>query len=169
MTSGVGGYDTNPCRNLHHDIDRSTKTAFPISLFARLNPAVRPSPSIIGKGEVVAMVAASELYKIQIAIAPVTRAPWKAIRRDCVGTIDSLVELLQGCLAKGVMDRVCREGDGLFPAPKEIKFSCSCADWADMCKQVAAVLAAVLYEVLTPSPVCSRSRPDGAQALLESD
>ena len=67
------------------------------------------------------MVAGSELYKIKIAIAPVAKARWKSICRDCAGTIDSLVELLQGRLAKGVMDRVCREGDGLFPSPGEIK------------------------------------------------
>ena len=54
-----------------------------------------------------------------------------------------MVELLQGRLAKGVMDRVCREGDGLFPSPKEIKLSCSCPDWADMCKHVAAALYGV--------------------------
>ena len=41
------------------------------------------------------------------------------------------------------MDRVCREGDGLFPAPREIELSCSCPDWADMCKHVAAVLYGV--------------------------
>jgi uncharacterized Zn finger protein len=41
------------------------------------------------------------------------------------------------------MDRVCRKGDGLFPAPGEIKLSCSCPDWADMCKHVAAVLYGV--------------------------
>ena len=63
--------------------------------------------------------------------------------RDCAGTIDSLVELLQGRLSKGVMDRVCRQGDGLFPAPEEIELSCSCPDWADMCKHVAAVLYGV--------------------------
>src|SRR5262249_46975131 len=56
------------------------------------------------------------------------------------GTIDSLVELFQGRLAKAVMDRVCREGDGLFPSPSEIKVSCSCPDRADMCKHVAAAL-----------------------------
>ena len=97
----------------------------------------------ITKGEIAAMVAGSELYQIKIAIAPVTRARWKSICRDCAGTIDSLVELLQGRLAKGVMDRVCREGDGLFPSPTEIKLSCSCPDWADMCKHVAAVLYGV--------------------------
>ena len=50
----------------------------------------------IAKGEVAAMVAGSELYKIKIAIAPVTRARWKSICRDCAGTVNSLVELLQG-------------------------------------------------------------------------
>jgi len=97
----------------------------------------------IAKGEVLALVAGSELYKIKIGIAPVKPSRWKSICRDCAGSIDSLVELLQGRLAKGVMDRVCREGDGLFPSPDEIKLSCSCPDWADMCKHVAAALYGV--------------------------
>ena len=97
----------------------------------------------IAKGEVVAMVSGSELYTIKIAIAPVAVTRWQAICSDCSGSIDSLVELLQGKLAKGVMERVCRQGDGLFPAPGEIKLACSCPDWADMCKHVAAVLYGV--------------------------
>jgi uncharacterized Zn finger protein len=97
----------------------------------------------IARGEVAAMIAGSDLYKIKIAISPVKTSRWRAICRDCAGTIDSLVELLQGRLAKGVMDRVCREGDGLFPSPAEIKLSCSCPDWADMCKHVAAALYGV--------------------------
>ena len=97
----------------------------------------------IKKGEVLASVSGSSLYDIKIAIAPVKAARWKSICRDCAGSIDSLVELLQGRFAKGVMDRVCREGDGLFPSPKEIELSCSCPDWADMCKHVAAALYGV--------------------------
>jgi uncharacterized Zn finger protein len=97
----------------------------------------------IARGEVAAMVAGSSLYKVKITIAPVTAARWKAICRDCAGAIDSVVELLQGRLAKGVMDRVCRQGDGLFPSPEEIKLSCNCPDWADMCKHVAAALYGV--------------------------
>ena len=97
----------------------------------------------IATGEVAAMVSGSELYQIKITISPVAEKRWRAICRDCAGTIDSLVELLQGRLAKGVMDRVCREGDGLFPSPSEIKLSCSCPDWADMCKHVAAALYGV--------------------------
>jgi uncharacterized Zn finger protein len=97
----------------------------------------------IAKGEVLAFVSGSELYKIKIGIAPVKAGHWKGICRDCAGSVDSLVELLQGRLAKGVMDRVCREGDGLFPSPDDIELSCSCPDWADMCKHVAAVLYGV--------------------------
>jgi uncharacterized Zn finger protein len=36
--------------------------------------------------------------------------------------------------------RICRQKTGLFPSPNEIKLSCSCPDWAEMCKHVAAVL-----------------------------
>ena len=97
----------------------------------------------IAKGEVAAMVSGSQLYKIKITISPVAAKRWKAICRDCAGTIDSLVELLHGRIAKAVMDRVCRKGDGLFPLPGEIKLSCSCPDWADMCKHVAAALYGV--------------------------
>jgi uncharacterized Zn finger protein len=89
------------------------------------------------------MVSGTELYEVTISISPVASSRWKAICRDCAGSIDSLVELLQGRLSKGVMDRVCRQDDGLFPAPREIKLSCSCPDGADMCKHVAAVLYGV--------------------------
>jgi uncharacterized Zn finger protein len=97
----------------------------------------------IARGKVLAMVSGSDLYTVTITMAPVGAARWKAICRDCAGTIDSLVELLQGRVSRGVMDRVSREGDGLFPAPKEIGLSCSCPDWADMCKHVAAALYGV--------------------------
>ena len=38
------------------------------------------------------------------------------------------------------MTRLCEEKTGLFPSPKDILFTCSCPDWASMCKHVAAVL-----------------------------
>lgn len=94
----------------------------------------------ITPGEVTALVSGSSLYTVKARISPVPKSRWSEIRNDCAGAIDSLVELLQGRFSKGVMDRICREGAGLFPAPKEITFTCSCPDWAAMCKHVAAVL-----------------------------
>ena len=81
----------------------------------------------------------SSLYKVVVRVSPVSPARWRAICKDCAGAVDSLVELLQGRFSRGVMERICRPGTGLFPAPKEIKLSCSCPDWATMCKHVAAV------------------------------
>jgi uncharacterized Zn finger protein len=97
----------------------------------------------IKPGEVTAKVSGSSLYTVAIKVTPVKAPQWRAICRDCAGSIDSLVELLQGRLAKAVMERVCRKGDGLFPTPDEIRLSCSCPDWADMCKHVAAALYGV--------------------------
>ena len=93
--------------------------------------------------KVEALVSGSEIYKVKIDIAVAAPARWKAICRDCAGSVGSLIELLQGKLSKNVMERVCREADGLFPAPAEIEMSCSCPDWADMCKHVAATLYGV--------------------------
>lgn len=97
----------------------------------------------IGPGEVRAQVVGSNLYCVEVRVASVGKKHWKAIGADCAGSIDSMVELLQGTFSKAVMQRLCRAGDGLFPAPKEIEFTCSCPDWASMCKHVAAVLYGV--------------------------
>ncbi len=97
----------------------------------------------ITPGKVEARVSGSSIYRTTIIVKPVPGAQWKALVADCAGGIDSLVELLQGRFAKGVMDRLCRQGDGLFPVPKDISFDCSCPDGAYMCKHVAAVLYGV--------------------------
>ena len=97
----------------------------------------------ITQGEVHALVVGSSLYQVDVSVIAVPGKQWQSISADCAGSIDSLVELLQGRLSKAVMQRICTPNTGLFPAPKEIRFSCSCPDWASMCKHVAAVLYGV--------------------------
>ncbi len=97
----------------------------------------------IGAGAISAQVMGSELYKITVKINAVPAQQWQNIGADCAGSIDSLVELLQGRFSKSVMERICLPGKGLFPSPKEIEFECSCPDWASMCKHVAAVFYGV--------------------------
>jgi uncharacterized Zn finger protein len=50
---------------------------------------------------------------------------------------------VQARFSKGVMERICLQGTGLFPKPSEIKFSCGCPDDASICKHVAAALLGV--------------------------
>jgi uncharacterized Zn finger protein len=97
----------------------------------------------IQSGLVTALVSGSELYRITVRITPLPEAQWRSVRERCAGGIHSMVELLEGRLSKGVMEVVTAPRTGLFPSPNEIKLSCSCPDWADMCKHVAATLYGV--------------------------
>jgi len=97
----------------------------------------------VSRGKITARVAGSELYEIEIKIKPLAANLWKSIQVECAGKIDSLIELLQGKLSSSVMQIVTRQERGLFPTPKEIELDCSCPDWADLCKHVAASLYGV--------------------------
>ena len=123
----------------------------------------------IGQGEVRAQVMGSSLYRVEVRVAAVAEKHWKAIGADCAGSIDSMVELLQGTFSKAVMQRLCRPGDGLFPAPREIEFSCSCPDWASMCKHVAAVLYGVGARLdQQPELLFQLRRVDGNDLLAQA-
>ncbi|MFZ2314133.1 MAG: SWIM zinc finger family protein [Gammaproteobacteria bacterium] len=97
----------------------------------------------IGSGEITALVSGSSVYKVKITITKAVKNKWIKIVDECAGKIDSLIELLQGKFSKAVMEIITNPKKGLFPDAKEIKLSCSCPDWADMCKHVAAVLYGV--------------------------
>ena len=97
----------------------------------------------ITQGKITAMVSGSELYTVGITIKETAKPHWQKMCTDCAGGIDSLVELLQGRLSKRVMERLCRQDNGLFPRPADIRFTCSCPDHASMCKHSAAVLYGV--------------------------
>lgn len=97
----------------------------------------------VAPGRVTGLVYGTDLYRIEVSIARLAPAKWKAIRSECAGKIDSLVELLNGRLSKGVMEIVTRPGTGLFPSPAEIRMHCSCPDSARLCKHLAAVLYGV--------------------------
>ncbi len=97
----------------------------------------------IKAGSIEAIVSGSELYKVQIEVKSLPAAKWKSIKAKCKGQIGSMLELLQGRLSDHVMAIVSDAQNGLFPLPGEIELHCSCPDWADMCKHVAAVLYGV--------------------------
>ena len=97
----------------------------------------------IHPGRIGAIVMGSELYDVTIRIGKLKAAVWKSIKHRCSGQIGSMLELLQGKLSKQVMGVVTDRQHGLFPKPGEIRFDCSCPDWAAMCKHVASVLYGV--------------------------
>lgn len=83
---------------------------------------------------------AKKPYKVNINIKPISKELWKTIENECAGKIHSLEELMEGKFPKALSDLFTAKGKGLFPTPKEITMECSCPDYADMCKHIAAVL-----------------------------
>jgi uncharacterized Zn finger protein len=97
----------------------------------------------IAPGKVEALVQGSSLYKIGIEFSPLPPKRWTDFKRRSAGKIVNLLDLLQGRLSKELLADLTVPNTGLFPSPKEIKLGCSCPDWAEMCKHVAAVLYGV--------------------------
>lgn len=122
----------------------------------------------IAASQITALVSGSEIYEVKVEIVPVAKPRWKAICEDCAGSIDSLVELLQGRFSKGVMERISQQQTGLFPSPKEIKLSCSCPDWAEMCKHVAVVLYGVGVRLDQQPELLFRLRAVNEKELIAS-
>lgn len=79
-------------------------------------------------------------YEVRVRIEPLKEKIWQSIVKDCQGKIESLEELIEGKFPKELSQLLTAKGTGLFPSPDEIGFTCSCPDWASMCKHVAAVL-----------------------------
>src|SRR6266481_4338910 len=97
----------------------------------------------IGAGQVDALVAGTSLYEASVRIDNRARKRSGAVIKRCGGHIESVVGLLQGRLPETVLEALVDRRAGLFPAPKEIDFTCSCPDFALLCKHIAAVLYGV--------------------------
>ncbi len=93
-----------------------------------------------GKVESLVQGSRSKPYSVSIKIKAVKKRVWQEIKTACGDKLDSLQGLLAGKFPEALGDIFMAQGKGLFPAPKEIEFSCSCPDWAYMCKHVAATL-----------------------------
>ena len=78
-----------------------------------------------------------------IPFAKLVDKRWRNLQKNCAESIHSLIDLMRGKLPDEVLHRLTDAKKGLFPAPKEIRLSCSCPDGASLCKHLAAVLYGV--------------------------
>ncbi|MDX1964048.1 MAG: SWIM zinc finger family protein [Pirellulales bacterium] len=120
----------------------------------------------ISPGQVSGLVSGSSVYKVHVKIKTLDAPLWEQICNDCGEQIDSLLDLLQGKFSSGVMRRLTDKEQGMFPRIKEFTFSCSCPDWAVMCKHVAAVLYGVGNRLDQEPELLFKLRGVDQQALL---
>jgi uncharacterized Zn finger protein len=99
----------------------------------------------IGPGVINAKVSGSRKtpYDVLIRIDKLSEERWKAIVEQCSRRIAGISDLVEGKFPEDLAQIFLKQGSGLFPSPREIHLGCSCPDWAEMCKHVAAVLYGV--------------------------
>ncbi|MDR1885912.1 MAG: SWIM zinc finger family protein [Synergistaceae bacterium] len=82
-------------------------------------------------------------YNVSIGIDKLSAPRWKSVVEQSSRRISDIAELAGGKFPEELSNVFLQQGKGLFPTPNEIHFNCSCPDWADMCKHVAAALYGV--------------------------
>lgn len=125
----------------------------------------------IAKGSVTALVCGtrSTPYKITITIKQLNRPRWDALKKQCLGKIDSLVSLVQGKLSQDTLALLCEPDTGLFPEPSEITMKCSCPDWAGLCKHLAAALYGIGARLDTDPKLFFKLRGIDENELINAD
>ena len=123
----------------------------------------------IEQGEVIALVQGSgrNPYSVSVKIRTLKKETWQRMKTACEGTLESFQELLAGNFPKALGEIFICKDSGMFPAPREIKFDCSCPDWADMCKHVAAVLYGVGARLDEDPKLFFRLRDAGIDELIK--
>lgn len=96
---------------------------------------------VIEGGTVTASVigSAAAPYQVVVKIDPLPDERAKEIL-NCLHNIE---EFQRGHVSLDEKFLFSMDNNGLFPTLDEIKFSCTCPDWASLCKHIAAVLYAI--------------------------
>ncbi|MDQ3096932.1 MAG: SWIM zinc finger family protein, partial [Chloroflexota bacterium] len=134
--------------------------------------AGRAHDLVVSGGTVTAKVTGSRAtpYKITIALAQLPDAAWKNAIAGMAVKAQFAAELLAGQMPKEIDDVFRSAGSSLFPEKRtELVTSCSCPDWGDPCKHVAATHY-VLGEALDRDPFLlfelrGRTKPQVLDAL----
>jgi uncharacterized Zn finger protein len=105
-------------------------------------------------GRVTARVTGSRAtpYKVTLRIVPLEGAAWEKAIGEMARQALFAAELLAGQMPKEIDNAFRAAGRSLFPATeKDLQTDCSCPDWANPCKHVAATHY-VLGEALDEDP-----------------
>jgi uncharacterized Zn finger protein len=96
----------------------------------------------VSAGAVAARVQGSRVrpYKVRLEVPVLTTAEWARVEEAMAGRAVFAAMLLAGEMPRDVEEAFAAAGVSLFPASaRELVSSCSCPDWSNPCKHVAAV------------------------------
>ena len=96
----------------------------------------------VRKGEVTAKVQGTrpKPYTVKIQLNPISEPEWDKVTAAMASKAIFAAKLLSGEMPLDIEDAFSEVGISLFPgARKELETECSCPDWANPCKHIAAV------------------------------
>ncbi len=96
----------------------------------------------IEKGLVKARVQGSRTkpYEIVIKVKPLSQENWKKLGKALASQVIFVAKLLSGEMPKDIEQVFSETGLSLFPAKRgDLVTECSCPDWSNPCKHIAAV------------------------------
>lgn len=106
----------------------------------------RVSKLDIKKGRVVATVHGSEKYKVDIAIKKFQTAQWEKVAQKMLANPLTVARLLSGRMPDDIEDVFKDLRLRLFPSMKDLETDCTCPDWANPCKHIAAIFLLMAEE-----------------------
>jgi uncharacterized Zn finger protein len=96
----------------------------------------------VQKGIVTAKVQGtrSKPYNVRIQLNPISEPDWDKVTEAMASKAIFAANLLSGEMPHDIEDAFSEAGISLFPrSKKELNTNCSCPDWANPCKHIAAV------------------------------
>lgn len=116
--------------------------------------------------------ARSKPYDLEIRLAQISDDDWKKAIEAMASKAVFAAKLLSGEMPKDIEEAFVDAGCSLFPGKKDIKTNCSCPDWADPCKHIAAVYY-IMAEKFDEDPFLlfklrGRTKDEIIEALRES-
>ncbi len=82
-----------------------------------------------------------EPYRVEIELTALTEAQWRAVEAELAAHAIYAAKLLAGELPTDIDDAFAAVGQSLLPAGAgDLVFRCSCPDWSNPCKHIAACL-----------------------------
>ncbi|MDI6885808.1 MAG: SWIM zinc finger family protein [archaeon] len=96
----------------------------------------------VQKGIVIAKVQGtrSKPYDVRIQLNPIAEDDWEKVTDAMASKAIFAAKLLSGEMPLNIEDAFSEAGVSLFPrTKKELETDCSCPDWANPCKHIAAV------------------------------
>jgi uncharacterized Zn finger protein len=82
----------------------------------------------------------SDPYNVSIKLKPLSQAEWTKAAQAMTAKAVFSVRLLSGEMPQNIEEAFSESGVSLFPKKKDdLKTDCSCPDWSNPCKHIAAV------------------------------